>query len=388
MKKIVLIVLDGLGDRRTLDRPTPLEAAKTPTLNFLAKNGSCGLHYPLSPGVPIGSGLAHTLLFGYSEDDYPGRGVLEAYGAGIDLQPTDLAFRVNFATSDENFRIIDRRAGRRGEFIPQMAEELQEALNNNPFGVRVILKAYENYRGVLVLRGSILHPIPDLDPQIEGEPLPFSKDEMTGRIVNWIVVQSYEFLKNHPLNKKREEMGLPPANILLLRGAGSIKQRIPFHEKHHMRGLAIADRNLYLGVASYFGMDTAKVSDEEKIPLLMERLEEYDFFFVHFKLTDVYGHDGKWEEKKRYIEYVDGLLSPLKELKDVVIVVTGDHSTPAILKNHSGDAVPLLIYGGNLDDVKRFGEHECVKGRIGIVRAADVLNLAMDAAGRMKEVGK
>ncbi|NPA86687.1 MAG: phosphoglycerate mutase, partial [Candidatus Diapherotrites archaeon] len=210
-KKVVLVVLDGLGDRRASGRLTPLEAAKTPTLDELAREGSCGLHYPLSPGVPIGSGLAHTLIFGYDEEDYPGRGVLEAFGAGIELGPNDVAFRINFATVDENYVVLDRRAGRRGEFIPQMAKELEEVLNANPFGVRVRLLAYEGYRGVLVISGELLKPVPDLDPQVEGQPIRFSEDESTGRILNWIVIHAHEFLKDHPLNKKREEMGLPPA---------------------------------------------------------------------------------------------------------------------------------------------------------------------------------
>ena len=175
-KKIILIVLDGIGDRRSRDRPTPLEASETPTLDELARNGSCGLHYPLSPGVPIGSGLAHTLLFGYEEKDYPGRGVLEAFGAGLNLGPNDLAFRINFATADDNYVVLDRRAGRRGEFIPQMAQELQDVLNKNPFGVKIRLLAYEGYRGVLVVSGDFLNPIQDLDPQVTGKPVIFSTD--------------------------------------------------------------------------------------------------------------------------------------------------------------------------------------------------------------------
>ena len=154
-----------------------------------------------------------------------------------------------------------------------------------------------------------------------------------------------------------------------------------------MKALGIADRNLYLGAARYFGMDVVKLPDEKKIPYLLEKWDEYDFFFVHFKLTDVYGHDGKWKEKKKYIETVDAYLHPLLE-KEAVIAVTGDHSTPTVLKNHSGDAVPLLIYGGNVDDTRYFGEHECARGRLGTLRARDVIPLLLDAAGRMGEVGK
>lgn len=386
-KKTILVVLDGRGDRRSEGRLTPLESAETPTLDELAKRGSCGMHYPLSPGIPVGSGLAHTLLFGYKETDYPGRGVLEAFGAGIPLKPTDLAFRINFATADENYIVVDRRAGRRGEFIPQMAKDLEEALNNNPFGVKVRLVAYEGYRGVLVISGDLLKPIKDLDPQVPGKPVRFSEDRTTGRIVNWIVMKSYEVLKNHPLNERRKELGLLPANIILPRGAGKVKERIPFDEKYGMLALGIADRNLYLGAARYFGMETVKLPDKEKIPFLLENFEKYDFFFVHFKLTDVYGHDGKWEEKKKYIEEVDKMLKPLLEV-DAAIAVTGDHSTPVSLKNHSGDAIPLLIYGGDVDETRYFGENECSKGRIGFVRANDVLPLLFNAAGRMGEVGK
>ncbi len=385
-KKVILVVMDGLGDRRT-ELPTPLEAAKTPTLDEMAKKGSCGLHYPLSPGIPIGSGLAHTLLFGYGEEDYPGRGVLEAYGAGIDLGPNDIAFRINFATADENYVVIDRRAGRKGDFIPQMARELEEVLNDNPFGVKVKLLAYEGYRGVLVITGDFLRPVPDLDPQVPGKPIVFSQDPSTGKVLNWVVIHSYEFLSSHPLNKKREEMGLLPANIILPRGAGKVKPRTPFPEKYKMKSLGIADRNLYLGAARYFGMDVVKLPDEKKVPYLLEKLDDYDFFFVHFKLTDVYGHDGKWKEKKDYIEKVDDWLRPLLDI-DAVVAVTGDHSTPVPLKNHSGDAVPLLVYGGDVDDVGSFDEYSCVRGRLGTVRAYHVIPLLLNAAGRMGEVGK
>lgn len=377
---LVLVVLDGLADRGKL---TPLRAANTPVLDNFAKKGSCGIHYTLAPGVPVGSGIAHTLLFGYDEKDYPGRGVLEAFGAGIELTPGDIAFRINFATVEDGFIVKDRRAGRKGEFIEEMAQDLEKELKKNPFGVDVILKAYEKYRGVLIIRGEVLSPIPDMDPQFPGRKIRFYESP-TGKILEWIVKKSYDVLREHPLNKEREELGLPPANIILPRGAGKIKEREMFSDRYGLRAMGIADRNLYLGTAAYFGMDTVKLPDEEKVKCVIKKADEYDFFFIHFKLTDVYGHDGKWEEKKRYIEFVDRLLEPLDEF---IVLVTGDHATPASLKTHSGDPVPFLINVEG-DDVERFSEVDCSRGRYGTVRGKDLIHLLLDAAGLKEEIGK
>ena len=386
-RKTVLIILDGLGDRRTASRNTPLESAKKPVMDEMAFKGVQGIHYPLRPGVPVGSGLSHTLLFGYEESDYPGRGVYEAFGAGYDLGPNDIAFRINFATVDSNFVVKDRRAGRREDFIHEMVEDLVDVLNKNPFGIEIIIDVYEGYRGVMILRGDFFSLVGDMDPQKEGKPIRFFKDNPTGNILNWIVMKSYEILNNHPLNKKREQLGIPKANVILIRGAGKVKNRQMFEEKYGIKGMGIADRNLYLGVARYFGLDVFKVEDEKKIDVLLKHKNEYDFFFVHFKLTDVYGHDGKWEEKKSYIEYVDSLLSPLLE-EDFIVAITGDHSTPVVLKNHSGDPVPILIYGGDRDDSRYFGEYEAVKGRLGILSGKDVIYTLFNQAGNLLEVGK
>ena len=138
----------------------------------------------------------------------------------------------------------------------------------------------------------------------------------------------------------------------------------------------------------YFGMDAFKVEDDKKIDFLLKHLNEYDFFYVHFKLSDVYGHDGKWEEKKKYIEEVDGYLRPLLDLDDVVVAVTGDHSTPVALKDHSGDPVPLLIYGGDRDETRYFGEYEAPKGRVGTILGKDVIYVLFNQAGNLLEVGK
>ncbi len=372
-RKIIFIVIDGLGDRRT-EKPTPLEAADTPVMDRMAFYGVCGLHYPLRPGLPVGSGLSHMKLLGVS--NYPGRGVLEALGSGIEISPHETAYRVNFATLDSDYVVLDRRAGRSDLYIEEMLEDINSILAEK--GAR--LYHTEGHRGVLVVEGD---PVPDMDPQVEGRGVLFHPgDTEDERRMNWIVMKVHEVLLKHPLNAKRRKEGVPPVTGILPRGGGKYVEP---DIRYPLEGVGIADRSLYLGAARYRGFRVLKVPDSEKIEEALRAREK--FVFVHFKMADVYGHDGKWKEKRDYLSFVDTLLRPLLE-EDVVVSITGDHSTPVSLKNHSGDPVPLLVYGGERDDTTRFTEYECVKGRIGVIKGENVLEVVLNQAGWLGEVGK
>ncbi len=394
--KLMLIVLDGLGDRKIkeLGWKTPLEAAFKPNLDYFAKFGLNGRHYPLEPGLPVGSGVAHTMLFGYSLKDYPERGPIEALGIGAELEHGDLAFRINFATFAEDGKVVlDRRAGRADFGLDEIARDLSSVLSENPFGLEIEVYHSTQHRGVLVVREwKRAFGVRDTDPQVEGREvvLPEGNREID-ELVRWIHRKSFEFLENHEINKRRKELGLKPANGILLRGAGMLKDVEKFTEKYGLRGAGIASDALYLGIARYFGLDPVlKLEDEEKITKALELLKNNDFVFVHFKKTDNASHDGDFLRKKEEIEKVDRLLEPLKESSNLAVLITGDHATPCSLRTHSGDAVPFLIWGENVprDNVEKFGEGFAVFGEAGTVEAKYLMQILLNASGRLSEFGK
>lgn len=385
--KAVLIIVDGLGGRPTdLDGRTCLEAADTPNLDELAEKGINGLLYPIKPGVRPGSDTAHLSIFGYDpEKVYTGRGIFEALGVGMDVRDGDICFRANLATVDEDLKVIDRRAGRINEGL----EEIEEAINSIKMeDVEIIYKSSVEHRGALIIRGEGLsHHVSDVDPHKSNarieEAKPLRNDESskrTARIVNELTRRSFETLKDLRINRKRMKEGKMPANILLLRGA-SVKPRIkPVDELYGINGSAIAGGALYLGIARAIGLKAIKPEGATgrkdsnliaKIDTALKELEEgKDFVFVHFKGADSCAHDRDARAKIEFIEKVDRAVSYLMEnldLKDVHICLTGDHSTPIEVGDHTADPVPIVIAGRNVvpDDVRRFDERSAMKGGLG-----------------------
>ncbi|HDR53062.1 MAG TPA: 2,3-bisphosphoglycerate-independent phosphoglycerate mutase [archaeon] len=384
---LVLVVLDGLGDRpvRELRGKTPLEAAKTPVLDRMAREGCCGLHHTLRPGVVSGSAVAHMALFNYGVEEKVARGVFEVLGSegGIKLQANDYAFRLNFATvKDDGVTVMDRRAQRNAFGLDEMAVGLEKVLNQNPFKLKVIIRHTVGHRGMLLLRGyKNKEAIHDTDPHQEG-----SKVVFRDKISEWLHTRAHEFLKKHPKNHERLLQHLAPANAILFRGGGRYTPPAQtFQQRNGLKGFAVAGAPLYLGVARYVGMDAQNEPDESRrTPLAIRKLEEgYDFVFVHFKTTDEKGHDGDCMGKVRAIELYDTLLKPLLDA-GITVAITGDHATPCSLKMHSGDPVPLLFYGTNVpgDSIRKFGETECRKGSVGTVRGRDVLTMLVNLSGR------
>lgn len=385
--KIVMLVMDGLGGLpRETNGPTELEYAKTPNLDQLAKEGSVGLSYPIAPGIAPGSGPGHLGLFGYDPVRYLiGRGVLEAVGIGFPLTPDDLAARGNFCTVDDNLLITDRRAGR----IPtEKCAELVGKLRSIQIpGVEVFVEPVQEHRFVLVFRGKDLSDaLNETDPQKVGlAPLPVSAQapnaQRTAELANqWIAAARETLQSEHP------------ANMITLRGWAKEPGLPGYQEVYKLRAAALAVYPMYKGLASLVGMELVQGLHnlDEQMTALEERWADFDFFFIHHKYTDSRGEDGNFEAKAAEIEKVDATIPRLLALKPDVLIVTGDHSTPAGWKAHSWHPVPTLLYAPGLtrrNEVSGFGETECLKGSLGFFQAKDLMPMALAYARRLNKFG-
>jgi len=406
LKKIVILVCDGLGDRpiKNLGALTPLEAAKTPNLDALAKEAECGMMYTLGRCQVPGSDVAHLAIMGYSQHEYySGRGTIEVAGIGINLRPGDVALRGNFGTVDDNQLIIDRRAGR-----IRVVEQLTQSLDGLEIdGVKFVVKPGTGHRAGIVMRGEGLsNAIIDADPHKPGIPIrnvtPTNnspKAQRTAQVLNKFLEKSHEILKKHPLNEIRKKEGKYPANYLLVRGAGFYKKVPSFEERYNLSSCCIAGGGLYKGVGSFLGMKVIKVPEATGLPdtnikakfqSVLTCIDKYDFVFVHVKAADSLGEDGNFEGKKNFIEKLDSASKLLLNLPDdVLLIITADHSTPCELKSHSADAVPILYRGNGVrtDDVMAFNERACKKGGLGIIEGKHVIPHAQNLLGTLKLVG-
>jgi 2,3-bisphosphoglycerate-independent phosphoglycerate mutase len=397
--KGIFVIIDGLGDlpNKQLEGKTPLEAAKIPRLNFLAARGELGYMYPVRPGFSPGSDEAIVSIFGNDLKD-SSRGQLEAYGAGLKLKKGDLALRVNFGTIDsfEKGNVVDRRAGR--TLTNKEAKTLAEAVNLIEFPVKFEFVSTIQHRGVLVFRGNHSDKIMGNDITYQkgkSEEIKkitdckaIGKDKKsieTAEILNEFMILSYEVLKKHPVNLARKKKGLLPANFLFFRTPGVEKPKLKQYSNWistHAMPLEIGFSELS-GIKNYEfkypelkGIDAygnlwkgLKKNVKHSIRIIKKNLNKADYVYVHFKETDLPGHDNKPFEKKAMIEYLDKsffkFLARIAPPKKIKIVVTGDHSTPCKLKNHSADPVPVLFYNSSLPREKKFGESECRKGSLG-----------------------
>ncbi len=391
VSRIILFVIDGLGGAPLRpDGLTELEAAKTPHLDALAEQSICGMMDPLAPGITPGSGPAHLALFGYDPFRYSvGRGVLAALGIGFHLQPSDVAVRINFATINEKGIITDRRAGR----IPtKKNEELCSLLQEKELpGIEFFIRPVREHRAVAVFRGEGLSgDVIDSDPQKTNlapkEIVPIQGSEKnpaaqkTARFANEFVRQARETLKDHA-----------PANFILLRGFDRYNPLPSMKERYKLDAAAIAVYPMYKGVARLVGMDVLPTGDtiNNELKTFIQHFEEFTFFFIHIKKSDSAGEDGDFDAKVRAIEEADGVLPDLLKVKPDVMAITGDHSTPALLKAHSWHPVPFLLYSKycRQDSVKHFSERECVRGGLGRFPALQIMPLVLANALKLKKYG-
>ena len=386
--KMVLLVLDGLGGLPHPDTGlTELETARTPNLDALARESICGLIHAIGPGITPGSGPAHMALFGYDPVRYEvGRGVLSALGVGMDLGPDDLAARVNFCTVQDGV-IVDRRAGRIStEENARLCEKLSGIRLE---GVEVEIRPEKEHRAALVFRGEGLSErVSDTDPQRTGlaplrcEPLPGggAAAERTAALVN-------EYLEKVSMILADEH----PANMIVTRGFAKKPDIPPMTDLYGLRAGAVATYPMYRAVARLVGMElvASGPSFSEQVEAMAGAWEEYDYFFVYYKYTDSRGEDGDFAAKVACIEEVDEAVPRIVELDPDVLVVTGDHSTPALLKGHSWHPSPLLLRSRweRRDEVGSFGESACAAGGLGTFYAVDLLPLMLANAQRLNKFG-
>ena len=394
--KIVLLVLDGLGD---LPNPahggrTPLEAARTPNLDALSPTSALGRLTPVGPGITPGSGPGHLGLFGYDPLEYTvGRGVLEALGAGIDLQHGDVAARANFCTlehaSPEAGVVTDRRAGRiPTETCMRLVELLRRSISRIE-DVDIVLQAGKGHRFVVVLRGPGLGgAVSDADPHREGKPVPPARPLQAGephaktaRIVNTFIARATETLRKET-----------PANGLLLRGLAERPRFAGYRERFRLRAAAIAAYPMYRGVASLAGMDLFVPTGEsaaDAIAVAAREWATHDYLFLHVKGTDMAGEDGDFAAKVTVIESVDAALPQLLALGPDVLCITGDHSTPVPMKGHSWHPVPALVRSTVCfaDGHPRFHEKTCRAGSLGDLASKDLIAVLLANAGRLDKYG-
>ena len=390
--KIVLLVMDGLGGLPLhANGLTELETAYKPTLDRMAREGTSGRSIPIRPGITPGSGPAHLSLFSYDPVRYQiGRGVLEALGIGFDLGPKDLAARGNFATVDADGVITDRRAGR----IPtdeciRLCRKLQEHTSLASDGYEVFVEPVKEHRFALIIRGDGLGgDLTETDPLVTGEkPIPVTDESGTAEgahsaaLVNKWVDQARSVLADEPR-----------ANSLNLRGLAHDPGLPSFPDIYQMRAAAIAVYPMYKGVARLVGMDVIAFEGERphhEIETLKQVWNDYDFFFIHIKKTDSYGEDGNFDAKVHEIEEVDKVMPDLLALGPNVVIVTGDHSTPAKLRSHSYHPVPTLFWGVDVmpDSVAVYGERASEGGAQGVFHATQMVPWAMGYAGRLARFG-
>ncbi len=384
---ILLVILDGLGG---LPDPelgvTELESAHTPHLDALARRSSLGMLLPVAPGITPGSGPAHLALFGYDPKDYVvGRGALSALGVGFDLVMGDVAVRLNLATLDEAGLITDRRAGRpRDDEGSRIVNLLRSGISLGEEAEFFLIHEKE-HRVVLVLRGEGLGAdISDTDPQATRVPqlelrLLNSSSAKTARIMGQFLAQAHELIRDED-----QISGLLARGFARYDGLPSLKDRFG------LDALAVARYPMYRGVARLVGMEVAGVpsSDEEAVALMEDQFGKADFYFIHFKAPDARGEDGDFDAKVAAIEAVDAVIPRLVALSPDVLVITGDHSTPARMGGHSWHHVPLLLAAEETRPTgDSFSERECGSGDLGRLEAKYLMSLMLAHAGRLGKFG-
>jgi 2,3-bisphosphoglycerate-independent phosphoglycerate mutase len=385
--KIVMIIMDGLGGLPL--KPggkTELETAKTPNLDKLAELSALGLSVPLGPGITVESGPGHLGLFGYDPiENRIGRGVLEAVGLDFDLQPNDVAVRGNYCSVDDKGLVTDRRAGR----IPTpISMELSKLLTTQIEDTTISVETVKEHRLSIVMRGPGLgSAVIGSDPNKNGLlPLPIKAvnkgSERTAQLARKFVERSRKILADY--------LPQQPANMILLRGFDHYPNFPLFQEMYGLKAAGIAIYPTYRGIANLVGMHVLKVDGnmlKDEFAILEKYWNDFDFFYLHVKDTDLAGEDGDFSRKVRVIEEVDSLIPRVMALNPDVVIVSGDHSTPAALKSHSWHPVPTLIYSQNVraDGIAEFGERVCSRGSLGVFPSKHIMPIALANAQRLSK---
>jgi 2,3-bisphosphoglycerate-independent phosphoglycerate mutase len=385
--KIVMLILDGLGGLPMHPGGlTELETAKTPNLDKLASQSALGLTIPAAYGITPGSGPGHLGIFGYDPIEYEiGRGALEALGVDFDLRPNDIAARGNFCILDNDGVLLDRRAGR---LATEEATKLAKKLNSIKVdGIEFFVEPVKEHRFAFVIRGEGLGAdVSETDPLKNGV-IPLQAEgadatsNRTAKIVNKFIDKATKILK-----------GEKYANGILLRGFDMLPVIPKYQDVFKLNPAAIAVNGMYKGVSRLVGMEVLQFPGKtiaDEFAALEINWQNFDFFYMHVKQTDTAGEDGDFDRKVKVIEEVDALIPRLTALNPDVIIVSGDHSSPAALKFHSWHPVPTLLFSNYVrpDGINNFGERNCLKGSLGVLPAKDVMPIALANAFRLAKYG-
>jgi 2,3-bisphosphoglycerate-independent phosphoglycerate mutase len=389
--KLALVVFDGVGDIATASTnfQTPLEVAKTPNLDKLAKKSAMGRMIPVAHGITPGSGPGHLGLFGYDPLEVEvGRGVIEALGVGIDLKAGDVAARANFCTLDAKGLVTDRRAGRIDTAVCETQCAILAKAIKKIGDVDVIIKAGKGHRFVVVFRGPGLEgPMTNSDPGHEGMPIATvkpvtatAKTEKTAKIIAEFYKLALPLLKD-----------CKPANGFLLRGIAHQPDIELFEQRYGLKAACIAIYPMYKGLAQLVGMTKIEGAHSlrEEMEMAVAAMKTYDFLFIHVKPTDAAGEDGNFAAKVAAIEEADAALATLIAANPDVLVVTGDHSTPVPVKGHSWHPQPVMITGeiAGWDGMERFTERAANLGSLGIFEAKYLIRYMQANARRLDKFG-
>jgi len=415
--KIIYVLLDGVGDlpHPDLDEKTPLDAASTPNMDRLAKNGMMGEVISVGKGIAPESDIAVFNMLGYKfqESEYVGRGVIESIGVGIDFKDGDLALRGNFSTIDEEGNIIDRRAGRHIERddAKQISKEIEEKIKFSNPNTSILVSPTIGHRVVIRIRDdqTLSSQISNTDPaysRVAGMGVAKDTDSLmkieectplndtdnsknTAKLVNEFTEQSLDIMKKSIVNQRRAQKNQKLLNSILVRDAGN-KYPIakPINDLYSMSFSCIVDMPVEIGISNVLKMKSYEAGGltdyEEKAKVAAESMKEQNAIYVHLKGPDEFGHDGDALGKMKNIEEIDerffGTLMNNIDSSKIAIIICADHSTPCIKKGHSDDPVPLLVSGDMVknDDSLRYTETDAKNGRIGLIEGAEVIRKAID----------
>jgi 2,3-bisphosphoglycerate-independent phosphoglycerate mutase len=416
--KLVYVLLDGIGDlpHSSLNNLTPLEAAYTPNLDALARNGAMGSVISVGKGIAPQSDIAVFNMLGYNFKDgsYVGRGVIESIGCNIDFHEGDLALRGNFATVDDSLKIVDRRAGR--AISTEEAKSVCKTLSDNitfsdkdgsvtlepTIAHRVVIRfrhakmklsdkitntdpAYEKVDGMGIAKAVTNQDIYIQESRAQEDT---ESAKVAARMLNEFTIQVMQLLRDHPVNRTRIAAGKEPMNCILARDSGNRYPHVePINKMYNMSIGGIVDMPVEIGISKVLGIKMFQAGDtidyEKKAKVAADSLKLVNAIYVHIKGPDEFGHDGNARGKKKNIEDIDrrffGTLMQELNKMDAAIVVSGDHSTPCIKKGHSDDPVPLLVSGSRVkqDGSARFTENYAKRGRLGLLMGANVLPTAI-----------
>ncbi len=408
--KIILILLDGIGDRsyKILNNRTPLQEAHTPNLDRLARLGSNGLFHASHMGQCLPSEMAHYLLFGYDQENFPGRGLLEAVGEGVFFNDGDILSLAHLSSVIWNGGVPVLTHGRKA--IKGDSEKIEQLFRAvTPYetqGVRFKLCRTGPNDAILVISGDVSPHVSDSDPMtigrpmakvktVSGNPEP-EKAAKTADALNNYLSYCHSILSGHEVNRRRTEANLPSANFLATQRCGRRTPQESFYDLWGLRGMVIASGSVYMGLAHELGLKPFRVKDSNDPGKdLKERVRiavtdtSHDFIHVHTKAPDEAGHTKDPLRKKEVIELLDRGLGEftkqVEEGNDLLALITADHSTPSSSTLiHSGEPVPVTLVGPNVrrDEVTAFDEISAAWGCLGLLRGQELMLMALNYSDR------